>query len=512
MIQEKDFEDILSRYPELIEEGLTLKGRQVPLYGRRMDLLFEDKFKRNLIVELKIGPIKDQHIGQVLSYEGMLLSSDDPTIRVMLIGNRVPPNVQKTLDHHGIAWREIPLSGLKEFLTSKNDDDFLGLLKDYESNSPASPFIKPARNLPIYKTTDEIIDALKASEIYLLFKSILNKKEQNEIKAREILINNIGDLTIENLREVINLIDGPYPYNYKGKVNNGPWFGRLLQANTINLYSTEPYKINNWFNILTNNIIPLDKKLKLLLTDPYNIKGLNVGFITLMLYVLYKNEYQVWFQGLHDGLMITNPNLETYSGKPDQYLRFNETAMRFAEKYSFTYTELDWIFSTGLPSITGGNEYSEIEQRKASSPSSLRTLQQEYWHSLKDYLEGKRSSVRMRNAGPKSWSDISLGRSEIYLAVGMNTQTRILVIWLVIRGNNAKTCFDKLYNMAYQDSLTEISREIKWDRMEGRQRCAVILEKPADFRIKSEWFQQFEWFRVNIENYVRLFKPIIKNV
>ena len=107
MLFEKNFEDIIAKYPELIEDDLTLKGRQVTLYGRRMDLLFEDKFRRRLIVELKIGPIKDVHIGQVLSYEGMLLSGEDPTIRVMLIGNRVPPNIQRSLDHHGIAWCEI---------------------------------------------------------------------------------------------------------------------------------------------------------------------------------------------------------------------------------------------------------------------------------------------------------------------------------------------------------------------------------------------------------------------
>jgi len=85
MLHEKDFEDILSKYHELIEDDLVLKGRQVTMYGRRMDLLFEDKFKRKLIIELKAGPIKDAHIGQVLSYEGMLLSADDPTIRVMLV-------------------------------------------------------------------------------------------------------------------------------------------------------------------------------------------------------------------------------------------------------------------------------------------------------------------------------------------------------------------------------------------------------------------------------------------
>jgi len=43
-MDERTFEAILAKYPELIEDGLEMKGRQVSLYGRRMDLLFEDAF------------------------------------------------------------------------------------------------------------------------------------------------------------------------------------------------------------------------------------------------------------------------------------------------------------------------------------------------------------------------------------------------------------------------------------------------------------------------------------
>lgn len=132
MIKEKDFEEILCKYPELIEPDLEFKGRQIHLYGRRMDIIFEDRFKRTLIVELKIGPIKDEHIGQILSYEGILLSSDDPTIRVMLIGNRVPPNIRKSLDHHGIAWKEISIPSLKDFLNQKGDHDILNLFEHHD--------------------------------------------------------------------------------------------------------------------------------------------------------------------------------------------------------------------------------------------------------------------------------------------------------------------------------------------------------------------------------------------
>lgn len=106
------------------------------MYGRRMDLLFEDSFQRKLLIELKVGPIKDQHIGQVMSYEGMLLSADDPSIRVMLIGNRVPPNLRRSLDHHGIAWKEISVSTLLAHLRDKSDLGMLELFPPEELEFP----------------------------------------------------------------------------------------------------------------------------------------------------------------------------------------------------------------------------------------------------------------------------------------------------------------------------------------------------------------------------------------
>ena len=131
-MQEEDFENILAKYQDIIEKGLKLTGRQLAVHGRRIDLLFEDRFGRKLLVELKVGPIRDDHIGQLLSYEGTILSGEDPTLRVMLIGNRVPANIQRSLDHHGIAWREITIFQLKETLLANNDRDMLQLLEQEE--------------------------------------------------------------------------------------------------------------------------------------------------------------------------------------------------------------------------------------------------------------------------------------------------------------------------------------------------------------------------------------------
>ena len=52
-MDERTFEDIICKYPELIEEKLSFKGRQVIVKGKRVDVLFEDRYGQQLIVEVK---------------------------------------------------------------------------------------------------------------------------------------------------------------------------------------------------------------------------------------------------------------------------------------------------------------------------------------------------------------------------------------------------------------------------------------------------------------------------
>lgn len=178
IMKENDFENILVKYPDLIEDGLILLGRQVTIYERRIDLLFEDQFKRKLIVELKAGPIKDQHIGQILSYEGLMLSHDDPTIRVMLIGTRVPPNLQKSLDHHGIAWKELSLSHLKDFLIQKSDNQFIQLFEDISDTFTKKTIGIIHKNNIVDKTAQKNKESEKKQEKIILVEGVTNIIQQ----------------------------------------------------------------------------------------------------------------------------------------------------------------------------------------------------------------------------------------------------------------------------------------------------------------------------------------------
>ncbi|RKL66471.1 hypothetical protein CR203_14310 [Salipaludibacillus neizhouensis] len=64
----------LINYSDLIEPGLTFKGREVNLYGKRCDLLFVDKDGKDLYVEVK-KHVDPNGGGQLMLYSGLVSNS-----------------------------------------------------------------------------------------------------------------------------------------------------------------------------------------------------------------------------------------------------------------------------------------------------------------------------------------------------------------------------------------------------------------------------------------------------
>jgi len=164
--------------------------------------------------------------------------------------------------------------------------------------------------------------------------------------------------------------------------------------------------------------------------------------------------------------------------------------------------------------ISKPNNWSK-QVKKAASQSELsdtQLFQMEFWQACKNYMEEHKSFVKMRNPLPRNWSDISIGKSDIYVSAAVYSKTKTIEIWLVLVGENAKNNFDKLYELAFNSSLKEIDKEIAWDRMDKNVRSAVILRKQADYFNKADWDNQFQWFKENLENYVKFFKPLLTKI
>jgi uncharacterized protein DUF4268/endonuclease NucS-like protein len=175
-MKEKEFEEIICKYPELIETGLKLKGRQVNIKGKYVDLLFEDRHGQRLVVELKRGPVLRKHIGQLMDYEGHFLLEDDPTVRVMLVGNKFPNNLRLSLDHHGFEWKELSLSHLKDFLKKMNDVEFLDNFPKSSEEKRMKPTI--TRNHTEVNTEKRKRDSSVSIERYTFWASLLDKADK----------------------------------------------------------------------------------------------------------------------------------------------------------------------------------------------------------------------------------------------------------------------------------------------------------------------------------------------
>jgi hypothetical protein len=164
--------------------------------------------------------------------------------------------------------------------------------------------------------------------------------------------------------------------------------------------------------------------------------------------------------------------------------------------------------------VSKPNDWAKSVKKSAGSQNITDTklLQQQYWLGLKNFMEDNKSFVRIQSPQPQHWTNAALGRSNFHLSATVNSREKTISIWLNITGSDAKENYEKLYEKAFGSSQKEISEEIIWDVMEGRKMSCVILKTAGDINLKSDWPNQFQWFKTYLEKFTRYFKPYIKNL
>ncbi len=164
--------------------------------------------------------------------------------------------------------------------------------------------------------------------------------------------------------------------------------------------------------------------------------------------------------------------------------------------------------------VSKPNDWTKQVKKNASvqSVTDTKLLQQEYWQGLKGYMEDNKSFVKMQAPLLQHWTNIAIGRSHFHLSASVNSRDKSINIWLNLIGEQAKENYEKLYALAYDGSLTRISPDLTWDKMEGRKMSAVMLKTSGDFTRKSDWVDQFKWLREYLEKFVQYFKPLIQSL
>lgn len=120
---EKDIENLIANYPKEFfpKEELTLIKQQYSIDGKRIDILFKDKFERKIIIEVKRGILSREASGQIVEYYGLLKNKyPDDNIELVLCANVIPNERKSFLERVGVECKEVSVRFITELAEKYN--------------------------------------------------------------------------------------------------------------------------------------------------------------------------------------------------------------------------------------------------------------------------------------------------------------------------------------------------------------------------------------------------------
>jgi len=114
---EKDIENLIAQHPDEFfpNSGFKLIGKQVKIGKCFADIIFEDRYQRKIIVEVKRSILSRDAFGQVMEYYG-LLKNQNPidNIELILCANVIPQERRTFLETIGIECKELGINFINQ--------------------------------------------------------------------------------------------------------------------------------------------------------------------------------------------------------------------------------------------------------------------------------------------------------------------------------------------------------------------------------------------------------------
>jgi len=165
---EKDIENLIARYPEEFfpNSGFKLVGQQVKIGGCFADIVFEDRYNRTIIVEVKRGILSRDASGQIIEYYGLLKQQDpDKIIELILCANIIPSERRTFLEKVGIECKELGLALITNIAKKKSygflDESEQRISKEVEAISKSNT-IRGENKVWIFQANPNRYDILNA--------------------------------------------------------------------------------------------------------------------------------------------------------------------------------------------------------------------------------------------------------------------------------------------------------------------------------------------------------------
>lgn len=141
---EKQMEELIAKFPEdfFPRKKLVLKGRQKSFAGvGRFDLLFEDEFLTQILMELKAVQARYEDATQLAKYKDVMEGQGEKNLLMWLVAPRIPKAVCEFLDRIGIEYSEIHEAEYRQVAARR------GIVLDAEPLVPSPSELGPAENV-----------------------------------------------------------------------------------------------------------------------------------------------------------------------------------------------------------------------------------------------------------------------------------------------------------------------------------------------------------------------------
>lgn len=236
---EKDMENLIAKHPDEFfpNSGFNFVGQQENLSQRRVDIVFNDKYDRTIIIEIKRGVLSREAAGQVMEYYG-LLKKEKPemTVELILCANTIPHERREFLERHGIECKEIGVPKFED-VAKKVGYKFI---EDKKIEEPVCANLKEGDIVKASGTTtiENFIEWLSINLIELKMFSTLGGRSDFHAKYNK----NAGSITMINSKE------NSYEFSKEQIIAT---FERWNTASPSNKYKTTYYERQIWNNILS---------------------------------------------------------------------------------------------------------------------------------------------------------------------------------------------------------------------------------------------------------------------
>lgn len=154
----------------------------------------------------------------------------------------------------------------------------------------------------------------------------------------------------------------------------------------------------------------------------------------------------------------------------------------------------------------------EAKVKRAQVTTELREIhvwRRELWTQIHGYIAGRNPPFRLQSPGVDHWSSVSIGRSNFYLAMLLNTQRKCISVEFVASPPGWRDAAYAQLVSRKERIESQLGQGAIWECKPNSKRARIYLETPLDPRNPANLDAISRWFDETLRSFYGCLAPIV---